>query len=1067
MVRVFVILLGLSAVILLLLTAFHYLRDRPSTDQFRLGSGGERGSYYAFAEELTSELTKHGSDRLVIENVPTAGSVDNLDRISRGTLEFAIVQSDIGHNIYYGRGRQEKFSGFLAALPLFDEFIQVLVSTDSGILTFRDLEGSVISVGPAGSGGYQNALEILSSVGLHSGINFREVNLPIHESLEGLASGDIQAVIYTSASLPPQPVGESAAFRHLPLPAGVIKTLSEQLPYYEASTLPGHLTGGQGPIPSLSVTAYLVSGRSVSPGNTERLVGALLKRWPYLRSQDGRYDLADLSEKVRRSPFPRHSGAERALEKAGFLTSNRSFAYAGFGILAAMGLLYWARRRRAAYDRLGNFYSYSGSFEVSVLRALDRSNLFVVIALVFFGVVLGLVWIILLVEENYATINNVDNRFLDFNYVDAFVWMFTFMGSGYTDDVFPLSTPGKFLATILPFIGLSTIIGYVFVASDRLRLASAEAKRGTQVRPVKDHIVLCGWHERAEHLVYALTSKDAPQKKRIVVVAEFADDMPLERFNFDPKFVQYCRGNGGNHQDLKTANIGDAAGAVILSHSTPEYSHNASGVFSAMAITALRGDAGRGADGEVSKDDFFVVAEATHTDNVERFERMGVNTVYSGDLLVDRLLAQAALNERVFDFMLDSLTYDAFSELHSMKVSEIETAPGGSVCNILTSIGLKVRAIHPIARRAFKVRPLMRPDWKSFTYGQLQAAMLPTGVNLVAVSGGRRRSGLLAPLLDEKSAYKLLLSATAQRRRPAEEDVILYFSNEERDLPWGLAGFVPPRAGDEPKRPLIVERPQRQRVALVGDARRCDEIALLLECLPWVECIKAEVVEGSDAALSISFGDGVEEALSKCDDLQAVIILPSRNHHSGEQASKRDKRDFDARTVFIAWRIREIVASKCAVPPRIVGEMKCVDNRQLFADAGISVGVTEPYLMERVIAKLMFSKGYTCDFLLGLTAFEDGVYLHSVCVGDDDTHGFIGLTFEEAVMSTDTGFQLLGWLPSERHPVSGKLFNKIGDYGWHFVTAPTAYTSGQKIGPGDLLMFAVEGSSWDQPATAA
>lgn len=67
----------------------------PPPKNVRMATGAKNGAYYAFAQEYARSPA---SDGIVLEVVPTAGSVQNFDLLKRGEVAVALVQGGSATN---------------------------------------------------------------------------------------------------------------------------------------------------------------------------------------------------------------------------------------------------------------------------------------------------------------------------------------------------------------------------------------------------------------------------------------------------------------------------------------------------------------------------------------------------------------------------------------------------------------------------------------------------------------------------------------------------------------------------------------------------------------------------------------------------------------------------------------------------------------------------------------------------------------------------------------------------------------------------------------------------------
>jgi uncharacterized protein len=98
--------LWLVPVIAGLVGALFYFVAPPPPMHARMATGAEGGGYHAFAVRLQTELALHG---FTLELVPSAGSQDNLGKLTAGEVELALVQS--GQELTLNEEQRDKIAG--------------------------------------------------------------------------------------------------------------------------------------------------------------------------------------------------------------------------------------------------------------------------------------------------------------------------------------------------------------------------------------------------------------------------------------------------------------------------------------------------------------------------------------------------------------------------------------------------------------------------------------------------------------------------------------------------------------------------------------------------------------------------------------------------------------------------------------------------------------------------------------------------------------------------------------------------------------------------------------------
>jgi len=124
------------------------LANDPAVPDLRMCTGGETGKYYQTAKELKAQLNG------VVNVVPvvTNGSMDNLNQLSSGSCDAAIIQSD-AYGFHVTKNPAAKLD-FKRTAVLYPEYVHLVCNAEAGIKAVGDVrkDGITVLVGPNGSG---------------------------------------------------------------------------------------------------------------------------------------------------------------------------------------------------------------------------------------------------------------------------------------------------------------------------------------------------------------------------------------------------------------------------------------------------------------------------------------------------------------------------------------------------------------------------------------------------------------------------------------------------------------------------------------------------------------------------------------------------------------------------------------------------------------------------------------------------------------------------------------------------------------------------------------------------
>ncbi len=145
-------------------------------------SGDERGNYYAVVNAIAAE-TRRQKGR--IENLPSAGSVENVARLVAGKarcdIQFALVQEGID----WPADQSLELIGRLTR----PEALVFLGREADRVATVQDLRGARIGIGPSGSGTEHLVRKVAA---LLTGLDLELFTQPMAEQLAKLQSGELK-----------------------------------------------------------------------------------------------------------------------------------------------------------------------------------------------------------------------------------------------------------------------------------------------------------------------------------------------------------------------------------------------------------------------------------------------------------------------------------------------------------------------------------------------------------------------------------------------------------------------------------------------------------------------------------------------------------------------------------------------------------------------------------------------------------------------------------------------------------------------------------------------------------
>ena len=129
-------------------------------------STGTTSSYYAYWVAVGKAIEKN-SDILPTVTV-SGGSIENIDRMVRKQSDIGLTQTSTAYSAYNGigkwKGKPQKVVRWMWSYSI-NPYV-VFVRADSGVKSYKDLEGKKFCAGSQGSGGEKELTKILTTLGI-------------------------------------------------------------------------------------------------------------------------------------------------------------------------------------------------------------------------------------------------------------------------------------------------------------------------------------------------------------------------------------------------------------------------------------------------------------------------------------------------------------------------------------------------------------------------------------------------------------------------------------------------------------------------------------------------------------------------------------------------------------------------------------------------------------------------------------------------------------------------------------------------------------------------------------
>lgn len=962
-------------------------------DEITVSGGSEGGGYNTFLKLLNDNLAG-----LNIKALVSKGSSANIDRVNKKEAPFALVQNDVGNYSYYGLKGQRLQNEFGAVLPVLQEYVQILARKDRGITDIFSLKGKRVAIGEEGSGSYLNAIDIFDQAHLDTA---KDIDLVYYGSGPGqkaLEAGEIDALILTSR---PRAYDASADVGHVEIPLSIVNGLSNAHPYYSAVMPPASLkTRGYVNDQMLSVTTYIIAGTDTSPKDIETLIKEMIGGWDRLKAMAP--DMVELDVALQKRPFPFHPAAQKVLEELEYFSSPINLFLIISLAAIAVGLAVYVSKNRSSYNRLGVISHVNGGAFQRIIDFIAPFGVLIGISALIMLVLSLIIYSLQLFEADYARLAGIEDKFSNRTLGESLIWMFTFMVSGYPDVIYPASPAARIALAFVGMAGVALPLWITYQLFDLWKVRRSRRERGEgSFWGLENHVLICGWNNKVPVLIYALTGDDAPSKKSIVVISEMEEERPLAKWNFDKNLVHYCRGNSADHEILARANSDLAVAAIIVDDEQKSASNNLGSALTALAL-------------KDSNDKILTISELVRSSNKTHFEATEVDCVVDGSLISERMLALACYNSNIADFVMDSMTYDGYSEFYSI------------------STGAMIKAFK------FKNR-------KCETYGDLISAAHDRGLNILGIDerAQERVSGLLQADFNRHSNLNIFLDQASYDQPINEDHMIVYIADD--DVAQGVKKIKSEtnRKGEFHKEAIFAGRSGPTRFLVIGDKLRAnnveDELQGAFNCDVY-DVICPTNLLGDEMAINDAILAQLQSQTYEC-----IIIM---NTATGLEALSQDKAYLgDAQVILETKLVRKVVEDTAMHNVKIVTELNLAKNRKLLQGAGATAIVPTGMLVQRFLAKPIWCRGYVSDMIVALMSLRDGVHFRSLTLQSD--HVLVGRPFNQVINMVFDDGRIIAALPMEH---VDSLKNSDGDFETHFVMAPNEEYRDTVLKVGDVIV---------------
>ena len=299
----------------------------PAAERFvAIGTGGVTGVYYQLGGAICRVVNRDSeANGIRCAAEPTGGSLDNIERIGAGELEFGVAQSDAVDHAHRGTGPFASRGAVAKLRTLFSvhaEAATILVRGDAGIETMTDLRGRRVNIGNPGSGQRLTWEAVAAALGWTEDDFETAAELKSAETGLALCEGRIEALFWLvghPSALTREALADCDA-RLLPVEGPRIAALVRERPVFRPATIPAGLYGDNPAVETFAVTARVVTSVTVPEEVVYAAVRAVFDNLDEIRGMHPAFATLDAETMISEGlSVPLHPGAERYYRERGWL----------------------------------------------------------------------------------------------------------------------------------------------------------------------------------------------------------------------------------------------------------------------------------------------------------------------------------------------------------------------------------------------------------------------------------------------------------------------------------------------------------------------------------------------------------------------------------------------------------------------------------------------------------------------------------------------------------------------------------------------------------------------------
>jgi hypothetical protein len=213
-----------------------------------IGTAPPGGAFFVVGGALADVLNESSSDiGLRVTTEATKGSQENIRRLARGELDFALSNSAITYFAMRGESGWDQAYPMRAVMTLASNVALFVTTANSGITSITDLAGQRVAVGPAGAGFEFFQEPMLAAHGI-SYADFTQLYYGTQSAAVDMLADGSAAAVFLGGAVPTASITQVASsqdVRFVPFDPQAREELIANYLFFRPATIPAGTYRGQ------------------------------------------------------------------------------------------------------------------------------------------------------------------------------------------------------------------------------------------------------------------------------------------------------------------------------------------------------------------------------------------------------------------------------------------------------------------------------------------------------------------------------------------------------------------------------------------------------------------------------------------------------------------------------------------------------------------------------------------------------------------------------------------------------------------------------------------------------